>query len=76
METASVEAVATEDQARSRIYALLGSLLARAPDESLLQMLRQLEVPAPDTVADMAAAWGVLKQAAARAAPSAVADEY
>jgi TorA maturation chaperone TorD len=80
METAEpqthVDAPAGEDQARAQAYGLLGNLLARPPDAALLQALRGLDPPVEDVEPDMAAAWGVLKQAAMRTEPAAVADEY
>jgi TorA maturation chaperone TorD len=75
-EHVGAETVASEDQARSQVYALLGTLLARAPDDAFLQLLRELDAPSSEAGADMAAAWGVLKQAAARAAPGPIAEEY
>ncbi len=74
--TASAETeVGPEDQARAQVYALLGTLLARPPQEQLLEALRQIE-PGPETGNDMAAAWGSLKQAAARAETAAITEEY
>jgi TorA maturation chaperone TorD len=72
----SVAAPSNEDQARAQAYALLGTLLARSPDEGLLQVLRRLEPPVADVEPDMAAAWGVLKQAAARADAAGIESEY
>ena len=74
--TAGSEAAASEDQARAQVYALLGRLLARAPDEALLSVLRELEAPVSNGEDDIAAAWSLLTQAAARAEPAVLAEEY
>jgi TorA maturation chaperone TorD len=66
----------TEDEARSQVYALLGALLAAPPQGSMLRALSEIDAPAADAGQDMAAAWGALKQAAARAEVGALADEY
>ncbi|WP_246479993.1 TorD/DmsD family molecular chaperone [Motiliproteus sediminis] len=60
---------------RADVYALLGSLLSRAPDEGLLGWLREIELEDDDTSA-MHEAWLVLKLAAERADQAQVADEY
>lgn len=74
---AKADAVGDEDQARAQVYTLLGALLAAPPQEALLNALREIEAPAPTPEGqDMTAAWGSLKQAAARAEIAAVADEY
>jgi TorA maturation chaperone TorD len=71
------DTVSSEDRARAQVYALLAGLLVRPPQESLLQTLRQIEAELPSNGdVDMAAAWGALKQAAARAHAAAVEDEY
>lgn len=69
-------AVAEEDAARARVYALLGALLGRPPGEELLQILRQLEAEPGDGDGEMAAAWAMLRQAAQRAEASSLAEEY
>ncbi|MFL6622484.1 MAG: molecular chaperone [Sulfurifustis sp.] len=69
------DAVSKEDAVRAEVYALLGTLLARPPDELLLAALRGVEVPGPEA-RGMAAAWSALKQVATRAETTAVADEY
>lgn len=74
---ANADTASSEDQARAQVYALLGALLAAPPPEAVLQVLRRIEVPAPTPEGqDMTAAWGSLKQAAARAEAAAVAEEY
>lgn len=73
---AAAVTVSPEDLARSQVYALLAALLFKPPEPALLQALRDLEAPGPESGQEMAAAWGALKQAAARAEATAVADEY
>lgn len=70
------DTVSAEDQSRVQVYALLGALLVAPPQAELLQTLCQLDVPAAQPGQDMAAAWGAIKQAAARAEVGALADEY
>ncbi len=74
--TALPGALGAEDRARADVYALLGALLARAPDASFLNLLRQIPVSDPSDDATMAAAWATLKQAAERAESDALKDEY
>jgi len=74
--TASPEALGAEDRARADVYALLGALLARAPDASFLDLLRQIPDSDPSNDATMVAAWATLKQAAERAECSALKEEY
>jgi TorA maturation chaperone TorD len=77
METeAAPQTVNGEDQARAQVYGLLGALLARPPNETLLSALRAIDVPESEMGSDMAAAWGLLKQAAERAQAPALTDEY
>lgn len=73
---ASPQNASAEDRARAEVYALLAALLRRAPGGEVMQALRAIEAPVTEAGQDMAAAWGALKQAAARAEPAAVADEY
>jgi TorA maturation chaperone TorD len=68
--------VSSEDQARAQVYALLGALLARPPNEAMFQALKQIEAPESEAKQGMEAAWGSLKQAANRTETTAVADEY
>jgi len=77
-ETAAATSVEVndEDRARAQMYGLIGALLVGPPQESLLQMLRQIEAPAGEPDNEMAAAWGLIKQAAERADPSGLRDEY
>jgi len=74
--TASPEALGAEDRARADVYALLGALLARAPDASFLDLLRRIPDSDPSNDATMVAAWATLKQAAERAECSALKEEY
>jgi len=73
---ASPEALSAEDRARADVYALLGALLARVPDASFLELLRQIPGSDPADDATMAAAWAMLRQAAERAECDVVKDEY
>lgn len=68
--------VSDEDRARAQMYGLMGALLVGPPQESLLQMLRQIKAPNGEPDNEMAAAWGMIKQAAERAEPSGLRDEY
>jgi TorA maturation chaperone TorD len=64
------------EQARSAVYRLLGTLLARPPDAALLEMLRGIT---PDEAGDgavLTAAWEALRAAAGRATPAGVEEEY
>ena len=65
-----------EDRARAQVYGLIAALLVGPPEEPLLQMLREIEAPAGEPDGEMAAAWGLIKQAAERADPSGLRDEY
>lgn len=76
VEAAGTATVSNEDSARSQVYALIAALLAAPPGEVLLQTLRQVEPPAAEPDNEMVAAWGSIKQAAQRAEPSALQDEY
>lgn len=64
-----------EDGVRARTYALLGNLLARAPDAAMLDLLRGIEAAKGDGK-DMAAAWATLRLAAEQAHAEGVAEEY
>jgi TorA maturation chaperone TorD len=68
--------VSDGDRARAQVYALIGALLAAAPGEELLQALRQLEMPSSEPDGEMTAAWGLIKQAAERAEPGKLQEEY
>lgn len=72
--------VSDEDRARADVYRLLGVLLARPPDQDLLEMLRGIRAPAPETVIEsglgMSNAWRELVDAADDASPDALEREY
>lgn len=80
--TASTEALADRDtlddaeRARADVYALLGVLLTRPPDATLLGMLQR--IPPLEATGDttMAAAWATLKQSAAGAQIEALQEEF
>ncbi len=71
-----MEAVSAEDRARADVYALLGALLAGPPQAAALKLLRELAVTADSDDGDLTAAWALLKQAAERAEPQALSEEY
>jgi len=73
--SASMSVVAEEDRIRANVYALLGNLLAAPPDASLLEVLAAID-PTPADGTLLTASWTMLRDAAARAAPAAVAGEY
>lgn len=64
-----------EDRARGNVYALLGNLLAAAPDASLLEVLGSV-APEPDDDSLLAASWQMLALAAARADLEQLRAEY
>jgi TorA maturation chaperone TorD len=68
-------AVSAEDQARADVYALLGALLAAPPQAPTLKLLRDLPA-AEGEDGELTAAWALLRQAAERAEPQALAAEY
>ena len=72
----STESVSNEERARAQVYALLGALLVRPPQQPLLKALRQIEVPVSEVGSDMAAAWGLIRQAAERVEPASLEDEF
>jgi len=57
--------LADEDRVRGNVYALLGNLLAAAPDARLLEVLSSV-APEPDDDSLLAASWQMLALAAAR----------
>lgn len=64
----------TTDAVRSRIYLLLGRLLAKPPDEAVLELVRGLEGGGADTPLDQALS--ALARAAAETDPTAAARAY
>lgn len=67
--------ISDEDRVRADAYALLGNLLARAPNAQVLGLLRRLE-SGTEQGRDMAAAWGLLRLAAEQTDEARAADEY
>jgi TorA maturation chaperone TorD len=61
-------------QLRSRAWALLGSLLAAAPDAALLETLRGIDAGEADD--EVGGAWAALAAAARRAETASIDDEY
>jgi TorA maturation chaperone TorD len=68
--------VSAEDRARADVYALLGALLAGPPQAQTLKLLRELTVATGSEDGDLTAGWALLKQAAERAEPQTLAEEY
>jgi len=68
-------ALTDEDRVRGNLYALLGNLLAAAPDAALLEVLRGIS-PEPDDDSLLAASWQMLAVAAARADLEQLRQEY
>ncbi|UCH52827.1 MAG: molecular chaperone TorD family protein, partial [Pseudomonadota bacterium] len=73
---ASAVALSEEDRSRADVYALLGALLARAPDAAMLGLLKQIPVSQANGDATLAAAWAMLRQAAERAVTAGLEEEY
>jgi len=69
-------AVSQEDAYRANAYGLLGNLLARVPDQALLDRLKAVDVAEDEQSNGMAAAWRTLAMAAQRTTREAVDDEY
>lgn len=69
-------AVSEEDGLRADTYRLLGNLLARVPEEALLNRLKAIEVSEDEHEVGMAAAWRMLAMAARRLTSEAVDEEY
>jgi TorA maturation chaperone TorD len=68
-------ALTEEDRVRGNLYALLGNLLAAAPNAELLDVLRSI-FPEPDDDSLLAASWQMLAVAAARADLEQLRQEY
>jgi TorA maturation chaperone TorD len=66
----------SEGDLRAIGYRILGRLLARSADETLLGSLRDLRVDERCAGRDMAAAWSMLKLAAQKASVEQVEDEF
>lgn len=71
----AMTALTEEDRVRGNLYALLGNLLAAAPDAALLNVLRSIS-PEPDDDSLLAASWQMLAVAAARADLEQLRQEY
>lgn len=65
-----------EDQLRANTYSLLGALLAGPPSSELIAILSEIEADDDDASTLLAAAWAMLKAAAAKAEPGRLDDEY
>lgn len=65
-----------DDGVRANTYRVLGALLANAPTDEVLQVLRDIPPSEPGTQCDMALAWEELRLAAGQADAGALADEY
>ena len=68
--------VSEEDDFRANTYSLLGNLLARMPDQAMLDRLGSIEVTDSAQQNGMVAAWKTLAMAARRTTREAVDDEY
>lgn len=75
MAEAGVE-INQEDAVRADAYRLLGALLTKPPDSTLMERLKRIEVPEGKDDSAMAAAWQMLAMAAERSSLEAVDDEY
>lgn len=71
-----VDPLSPEDRARADVYALLGALLARPPDEEMLALLRGIEVPAASEQGAMPGAWRALRKAARETDTTSLEEEY
>lgn len=69
-------AVSRDEELRANTYGLLGNLLARVPDQDMLNRLAAIDVSGTGEENSMAAAWKTLAMAAQRATSGAVDDEY
>jgi TorA maturation chaperone TorD len=65
-----------DDAVRANTYSLLATLLAKTPSQEILDLLKQIDVPAEAGTAQMAASWEALRIAAERARLDELADEY
>jgi TorA maturation chaperone TorD len=65
-----------EDAVRANTYSLLAALLARAPSSEILDLLKQIDVPAEVDAGQIAACWEALRLASERAQLDGLADEY
>jgi TorA maturation chaperone TorD len=65
-----------DDAVRANTYSLLATLLATTPSQEILDLLKQIDVPAEAGTAQMAASWEALRMATERARIDELADEY
>ena len=72
----SVTDLTPEDQVRANTYSLLAAVLAKSPDQAMLDLLSAIDVAEEEQDTAMAAAWKTLSLAAQRATVEAVDDEY
>ena len=70
-----VEATA-DDAVRANTYSLLATLLAKTPSQDILDLLKQIDVPAETDAVQMATCWEALRLASERAQLDELADEY
>lgn len=68
--------ITEEDRIRANTYRLLGTLMARPPNQDVIDLLRLIEVDTTEHDGAMAAAWKTLSLAADRATVEALDDEY
>ena len=64
------------DGMRANLYALLANLLAGAPSQDLLKLLASIEIPEEGADSPLGEAWAMLRSAAGKTTPEALADEY
>jgi len=69
-------ALSLADSGRADLYRLLGNLLAVPPQQSVLEVLQQLSVPATDDSAGLEQALHSLRDAAGQAVPEKLEEEY
>ena len=69
-------AVSAEELLRANTWSLLAQLLGNAPDEQLLTVLAEIDAEKAESDDLVGAAWRMLGQAAGRASPAELADEY
>jgi TorA maturation chaperone TorD len=71
------EGVPGEDESRAAIYGLVAALFSAAPTAQLLDTIARADgVIAEDAQSGLARAWRALRDAAARACPDSVREEY
>jgi len=65
-----------EEQLRANVYSLLAHLLAAPPDDTSLELLQQINGQGDGEDTMLGASWSMLRQAALRADPNELKDEY